>query len=51
MIFHGFGRTRLSSHFGEFLLVGRASFSLRIFEIDKIIEQKLCVSYVLMIDL
>jgi hypothetical protein len=51
LIFCGFGRTRLSSDFGEFVLVGRVGFSLRISEIDKVTEHKFCVSYVLMIHL
>jgi hypothetical protein len=49
LIFCGFGRTRLSSNFGEFVLVGRVGFSLRISEIDKVTEHNCFVSYVLMI--
>jgi hypothetical protein len=37
--------------FGEFVLVGRVGFSLRISEIDKVTEHKFCVSCVLMIHL
>jgi hypothetical protein len=50
--FSGYWRTRLSSSdFGGFVLAGRAGFSLRISEIDKVTEQKFCVSCVLMIHL
>jgi hypothetical protein len=49
--FFGFWRTRLFAYFGEIVLAGRASFALRISEIEKITEHKICVSYVLMIHL
>jgi hypothetical protein len=51
MIFYGFGRTNLSSNFGEFVLAERVSFSLIIYEIDKVTEHRIFVSYVLMIQL
>jgi hypothetical protein len=51
LIFSGYWRTRLSSDFGEFVLAGRAGFSLRISEIDKSYRTKICVSCVLMIHL
>jgi hypothetical protein len=38
-------------NFGEFVLARRAGFALRISEIDKVTEQKICVSCVLMIHL
>jgi hypothetical protein len=41
----------LSSDLVIFVLVGRDGFSLRIYEFDKVIEHKYCVSYVLMIHL
>jgi hypothetical protein len=34
--FSGFWKTRLSSYFGEIVLVGRVGFALGIFEIDKV---------------
>jgi hypothetical protein len=51
LIFCGFGRTRLSSNFGGFVLAGRASFSLGISKFNKVTEQKFCVSCALMIHL
>jgi hypothetical protein len=51
LIFSGYWRTRLSSYFGEIVLAGRVGFSLRISEIDKVTEHKICVSCVLMIHL
>jgi hypothetical protein len=37
---YGYWRTRLSSDFGGFVLVGRVGFSLRISEINKVTEHK-----------
>jgi hypothetical protein len=45
--FFGFERARLSSDFGEIVLAFRVGFSLGISEFDKVIEQKYCVSCVL----
>jgi hypothetical protein len=43
--FSGYWRTWFSSDFGEIVLAGRASFSLRIYEFDKVTKHKF-VSYV-----
>jgi hypothetical protein len=40
---HGYWRTRLSSCFGDIVLVGCAGFSLRISNDNKITEMKLCL--------
>jgi hypothetical protein len=45
-------RTGFVLIFGDFCtVVERVGFSLKIFEFDKVTEQKFCVSYVLMIHL
>jgi hypothetical protein len=51
LIFCGFKRISFVLKFGKFVLAGRFGFALRISEFDNIIEQKICVSCVLMIHL